>query len=284
MKANSGSAAMLVALCGLAISGCAGAGAPSPEMKDSMGWVHAHKGEGTRRVLVGTEAQLMDEATGLLDLSYTVTREPHALFASLKDTSISFSYAFYFYPAQASDRTEVETLVASNWLQDEGRKIRESAPATFFPLANLSSRLLEAGYDPGVAEGDSVMLPLSTAAFYGSGTIAKKLIAKGARLDAAIDDLKKIASRNLEYRKHAENNRTYERANAGVAMLEGLRSGANDTDAKGATPPSDPATSKPASGKGDIADRLRKLNDLKKQGLVTEQEYQRKKQELLDQL
>ena len=104
MKRTTVSAAILTGFVSLTISGCASA--PSPQMKDSLGWVHQHKGEGARRVLVGTEAQLTDEAAKILDLSYTVTREPHALFADLKDkSSISFSYAFYFYPAQVADRT-----------------------------------------------------------------------------------------------------------------------------------------------------------------------------------
>lgn len=278
MKGTFVSAAMLAAFAGLAMPGCVTA--PSPQMKDSMGWVHQHKGEGARRTLVGTEEQLMEEAASILDLSYTVTREPHALFADYSEKKQLLSFAFYFHPSD-SGRTEVEALVASKWYTAESAQAgHKRAIADFFPLANLNTRLLEPDFDPNMREAS--LLPLSTAAFYDSKAVARKLIERGANVAAALDELKTSVSVNKEFLDRPENKRTYRKASTGVALLESLKSGAKE--AEGTGPPPAPAASKAAGGKGDIADRLRKLDDLKRQGLVTEEEYKRKKQELLDQL
>jgi len=67
------------------------------------------------------------------------------------------------------------------------------------------------------------MLPLSTAAFNGQREIAKKLINKGADLDLAVYELKETASNQLPYLSSPANRKTYDRANLGIEMINGLR-------------------------------------------------------------
>jgi len=280
---------MLTALAALAMPGCVTA--PSPQMKDSLGYVHQHKGEGARRVLLGSEAELMNAAVeGFAAINYVVVREPHALFVTPREGRLA--YAFYFTP-QTSDRTEIEALIASRWFTAEQvRSFQNSTFAAHFPIAYLNTRLLEADFDPNAKGEGWDMLPLNMAALNKSKVVARKLVARGAKLDLAMAEMKeRIALRqnvrsefwkDLDKQAQADYERDSAMFDAGVALLESLKGDDRQVEAPSAPPAS--AAPKAAGGKGDIADRLRKLDELKRQGLVTEEEYKRKKQELIDQL
>jgi len=78
---------------------------------DSMNYVRQHKGEGLRRPLLGSEAELMDAAAKPFAASsgFTIVREPHAVLAKMN--GYESSHAFYFYPSQTNGQTEVELLI-----------------------------------------------------------------------------------------------------------------------------------------------------------------------------
>jgi hypothetical protein len=111
---------LLTAVFGL--TGCAELFGPSGKMADSLNYVHTHKGEGMRDSVVGGEQELMDKTVGILrSYACVVHREPHAVFG--KSSSYhGGSYAIFFYPSKASGQTDVEVLIASPWLEDEGLK------------------------------------------------------------------------------------------------------------------------------------------------------------------
>ncbi len=210
-------------LAALATPGCVSMMAPSPQMADSQAYVRQHKGEGARRVLLGSEAELMEAIVKAMEKDYTISREPHAVFA--KSTIVELSYAFYFTPSQAGDRTEIEVVMASNWLQASfvEKSQREFLP-DLLPVPYYSTRLLEPDFDPNVQEGS--LLALSNVAMHGHAPLARKLIAKGANVDLAIAALKDIAQRNTEFLDRPANKSSYDRANAGVELLSFLRTDA----------------------------------------------------------
>jgi hypothetical protein len=166
-------------------------------MADSLNYVRQHKGEGLRRAMTGREAELMDTAAKSMErANYTILREPHAVLA--KATNVDLSYAFYFYPSQTNNQTDVEVLVVSPWFTAEQmRKLQEKAFS--INLFDINKKVLEKGYDPNVKGEGAWLLPLSTAAFDGQMETAKKLINKGADLDLAISELKEIASKQSPY-------------------------------------------------------------------------------------
>lgn len=87
---------------------------------DSMNYVRQHKGEGLRRSLLGSEAELMDVVVKPFSSSssgFTVAREPHAVLVKLNSSELS--YAFYFYPSQTNGQTEVEILIYNSSLGSE---------------------------------------------------------------------------------------------------------------------------------------------------------------------
>jgi len=211
---------ILMMLVGMAMSGCVEMMAPSKHMTNSMDYVRQHKGEGTRRALLGTEMELMNNVVKVFENEYIIVQEPHAVLA--KSTQGNVSYAFYFYPSQTNGQTEVEVLIASNWLDAASlRAFQKSAVPDFLPLAYLNTRLLEEGYDPNVKEGS--LLALSTAAMNDYRGTAIKLIRKGANVDIAINELKERASMNLRFLDHPANKSTYDKANAGVELLNKLK-------------------------------------------------------------
>jgi len=194
-------------------------------MVNSLDYVRLHKGEGTRHAVAGSETELMDIAVKNMEIYYTIVREPHAVFAKYAETTtdvtVDMSYAFYFYPSQTNSQTEVEVLLASPWLTAEQiRNIQEQTFSTI--LFNINAKLLEKGYDPNV-KVTGAMLPLSTAAFNGQREIAKKLINIGADLDLAVYELKETASKQLPYLSSPANRKTYDRANLGIEMINGLK-------------------------------------------------------------
>lgn len=210
---------LLIMLTGMAMPGCVEIMDPSKHMADSMNYVRQHKGEGTRRALLGTEAELMDTVVKALEKEYTIVREPHAVLA--KSTQGNVSYAFYFYPSQTNGQTEVEVLIASNWLDAASLlAFQKSAVPDFLPLVYLNTKLLEEGYDPNVKEGS--LLALSTAAMHDYRGTAIKLIHKGANVDAAITELKERASMNLHFLDRPANKSTYDKATLGVELLTRL--------------------------------------------------------------
>ncbi len=214
---------IFIMLLGLTISGCVSMMASSPQMADSMNYVRQHKGEGARRSLLGSEAELMGSLEKLLREAaiYTVVREPHAVFATANSGLAQLSYAFYFYPSQENGKTEVEVLMAAPIMKVETlRQWEKDAFETHFPLTYINTRLLEEGYDPNVKDGH--MLALSTAALYDNRETARKLINKGADPDLAINELKERASMNLPYLDKRANRKTYDMANSGVELLKGL--------------------------------------------------------------
>lgn len=210
----------MIALAGMAMSGCVEMMAPSTHMSDSMGYVRQHKGEGARRALLGNEAELMDSLVKVLGTSYTIIREPHAVLANFRE--VKGTFAFYFYPSLTAGQTDVEVLFASIWLSAaQLQSFQKSAFSDYFPLAYINTRLLEEGYDPNVQDGQ--MLALSYAAMHDSRGTAKKLIAKGANVDLAIDELKESASRNASFLDRPANKSTYDKANAGIELLTKLK-------------------------------------------------------------
>lgn len=78
---------------------------------DSMNYVRQHQGEGLRRSLLGSEAELMDVVVKPFSNAggYTIVREPHAVL--VKMNAHEDSKAFYFYPSQTNGQTEVEILM-----------------------------------------------------------------------------------------------------------------------------------------------------------------------------
>ena len=64
---------ILLMLEGMTISGCVSMMAPSSHMTDSMSYVRQHKGEGLRRSLLGSEAELMDNVVKSFELQKTYT-------------------------------------------------------------------------------------------------------------------------------------------------------------------------------------------------------------------
>jgi len=236
---------IFIMLVGMVMSGCAA----SPQMADSMNYVRQHKGEGTRHSLLGSEAELMDEAAKAATGSIIV-REPHAVL--VKANAVELSYAFYFYPSRTNGQTDVEVLIASKWFKPElCRQFEKDAFKDYFPLSYINTRLLEEGYDPNVKDGQ--LLALSTAAFYDSRETARKLINKGANLDLAINGLKEHANNLKEnasrissllndpdFRKHYDDLRrsydasrmSYDKANLAVEMLNGLKKQAKQNEAE----------------------------------------------------
>ena len=206
----------------MAMTGCASMMGASGHMANSLNYVRQHKGEGLRRTMAGNEAELMDAAVKSMgEAGYTVTREPHAILASYSGTDISF--AFYFYPSQTSNQTEVEVLIASPWLTaTQMRAFQEQTFSSTFFLAILNMKLLEKGYDPNAKE-KGAMLALSYAALVGQRNLAKKLINMGADLDLAIYELKETASNQLPYLNEPANRKTYDKANLGIEMLNELK-------------------------------------------------------------
>lgn len=219
-----------IALIAITMSGCVAMLAPSPQMANTMDYVHQHKGEGARRSLLGSEAELMDSVEKLMKEAavYTIVREPHAVFATGNSGLAELSYAFYFYPSQENGKTEVEVLMAAPIMKVEAlREWEKSAFITNFPLAYINTRLLEEGYDPNVKEGS--MLALSMAAVYDSREIAKKLIRKGANLDLAINEQKESASyilslmNNPDFAEHVQKLRiSYDKLNSSIELLKSL--------------------------------------------------------------
>ncbi|MCX5841581.1 MAG: hypothetical protein NTY16_09055, partial [Deltaproteobacteria bacterium] len=205
----------------IAMAGCAVMG-PSGHMAGSLNYVRQHKGEGLRRAMAGSEAELMDAAVKSMgEAGYAVVREPHAVLARYTGTDIS--YAFYFYPSQTSNQTEVEVLIASPWLTaTQMRAFQEQTFSSTFFLAILNMKLLEKGYDPNVKE-KGAMLALSYAALVGQRNLAKKLINMGADLDLAVYELKETASNQLPYLSEPANRKTYDKANLGIEMINGLK-------------------------------------------------------------
>ncbi|MBU4259279.1 MAG: caspase family protein [Desulfobacteraceae bacterium] len=176
---------------------------PSAHMADSLNYVRQHKGEGLRRVLLGSEAELMDVASKAFPTkSFTIVREPHAVLAKARD--VDLSYAFYFYPSQTNNQTEVEVLLASpSHTAEQIREYQEQTLTGAFYLTVINMKLLEKGYDPNVKEKGQ-MLPLSYAAFEGQWNLAKKLINIGADLDLAVYELKEGASKSEQHLSEME--------------------------------------------------------------------------------
>ena len=205
----------------IAPTGCAVMG-PSAHMADSLNYVRQHKGEGLRRPMAGSEAELMDMAVKSMEkANYTIIREPHAVLARYPSTDLS--YAFYFYPSQTNNQTEVEVLIASPWLTAEYMLgLQKQTFSTTFFLAVINMKLLEKGYDPNAKE-KGIMLALSYAAFEGQRNLAKKLIKRGADFDSAVYELKETASKQLPHLSSPLNRKTYDKANLGIEMLKDLK-------------------------------------------------------------
>lgn len=211
----------IILLAGIALSGCASVMGASGHMAGSLDYVRQHKGQGLRRIVSGSEAELMDTAVKNLrkDPNQSIVREPHAVLA--KSANVDLSYAFYFYPTPNNDQTEVEVLLASPWLSAEQlQKFQEQAFSTM--LVDINRKILEKGYDPNVRE-EGVLLALSSAALEGEPETARKLIAKGADPELAIYELKEVASRQTPYLNYPANKKSYDTANAGVEMLTRLK-------------------------------------------------------------
>ena len=212
---------VFILVVAVAMSGCVSMMAPSGHMSDSLSYVRQHKGEGARSSLLGNEAELMDSAAKFFDEGgFTVIREPHAVLG--KATAVELSYAFYFYPSATNGQTEVEVVIASPWFKDPDiQKFQRDALSGFFPISYINTRLLDKSYDPNVKDG--AMLALTTAAFYDDRGSAIKLINRGASVDSATNELKDMATRNLPYLSTPANKKTYDRANAGVELLNKLK-------------------------------------------------------------
>lgn len=189
---------IFILLIGMTMSGCASMMGASGHMANSLNYVRQHKGEGLRRAMLGSEAELTDAAVkSMREAGYSVVREPHAVLARYPSTDIS--YAFYFYPSQTNNQTEVEVLIASPWLSaGQMRGFQEQTFSTTFFLADINMKLLEKGYNPNVKE-NGTMLALSYAAMSGQRNLAKKLINIGADLDLAVYELKETASKQLPH-------------------------------------------------------------------------------------
>jgi len=122
-----------------------------------------------------------------------------------------------------NDRTEVEVLVASPYSEAKGlQSMQEYQFST--TLFDINRQLLEEGYDPNV-KLKGKLFDLSAAVLNGQLELARKLINKGADPDLAIYELKEHASGNLPYLDRPANRSAYDKANLGVEMLTGLKSG-----------------------------------------------------------
>lgn len=185
---------------------------------DTLSYVRQHKGEGTRRVVMGNETELMDMAVKEMETAnLEVIRESHAVFGNA--TTVNMTYAFYFYPSQTNGQTEMEVLLYSPWGDAErNKKFQFDVFNGSFFLGYIKIKLLENDYDPNIREGNS--LALSVAAIRGDIEIADKLIKKGAKVDLAVDELKKIASGNSLYLDKPANKNAYEKANSAIHLLE----------------------------------------------------------------
>lgn len=192
----------------------------SPQMADAPNYVRLHKGQGLKRAVMGSEAELMDSAVKSLQGTnvYTITREPHVLFLETTETG-TLAYALYFYPSQTARQTEVEVLIASPWFDAETiSKYQADAFSSFFFSNYIKTRLQEKEYDPNSKEGS--LLVLTHAAFNENIEIADALIKRGAKVDLAVAELKEIASKNKPYLDKPANKQAYDRAYAAVKLLE----------------------------------------------------------------
>jgi tetratricopeptide (TPR) repeat protein len=173
---------VIIMLAGITMSGCVSTMAPSSSATNSMDYVRQHKGEGTRRTLLGSEAELMDIVVKPYSNGsyYTIVREPHAVLVktSSGETFLGID-AFYFYPSQTNGQTEVEVLSICCGSSD----------VNFF-------REMESG---------KMLLFLFQN--------------KYANLDLAINDLEKVASRNLPYLDKPANRAAYDKANLFIESL-----------------------------------------------------------------
>lgn len=212
------------------MSGCLAMMHKSPQMADGISYVRIHKGEGSRRVLAGSEAELMDNVVkSLSGSSYSIIREPHAVLASFNTSQgMLLAYAFYFYPTQTSDLTEVEIIVASPWFleKDLPEHQQKSFPMVVDQLREIDRKLKETGYDPNLKE-EGFMLPLSHAAMKSSRELAVKLINKGANVDLALTELRENASKQLPHLSSPANKKIYDDSNLAVELLNGLKKAAD---------------------------------------------------------
>lgn len=202
-----------------AVNFCPGAYCKSPHMVNPSSYVRLHKGTGLRHMLMGSETELMDAVVGKnMDSGlYVVTREVHSVF--LDSNQLELSYAFYFYPSQSNNRTEVEIVIASPGFDAEEIRKYQSDAFYWFSSGYISLKLLEKEYDPNIKEGVS-SLALTYAAFEGNIELAYKLIKKGAKVDLAINEIKTIASTNEPYLDRPANKRAYDKANSAIKLLE----------------------------------------------------------------
>lgn len=214
----------------MVMSGCLAMMYKSPQMADALGYVRAHKGEGSRRVLAGSETELMNNVVKAFGTTtYRVIREAHAVYASVEnDNGTLLAYAFYFYPSQVNDQTEVEILIASKWYEakDIPTHQQNAFPMVIDQGREIERKLTENGYDPNIKE-PGFSLPLSYAAMKNSREMAVKLINKGANIDSAVAELAETASKQLQYLNSPANKKAYDDANSAVAFLSGLKKAAD---------------------------------------------------------
>lgn len=220
----------LLILAGMALAGCVAQIAPSHHMADAKHYVREHRGEGLRRSVLGSEAELMSAVIQIAEqrqpdsglYPITILREPHAVFLHQQFLEYKFtcSFAFYFDPSQKSGHTDVELLYACLVLDDKKLLAEQHREfLEFLAIPYLEARLLEAGYDPNVMEGGQ--LPLSWAALHHARSTATKLLQRGANVELAIDQLQAI-SLGLRGATGLTAKRRSEQANVGVALLTKL--------------------------------------------------------------
>ena len=105
---------------------------PSPEMANAAAYVRAHKGEGTRGTVEGTEDEIVAKiAAGNV---FRMERAAHAAFLSNPADERNFALAYYFYPSDSAARTEVEVLHASPILTRAELKTQEARNLAAFGL------------------------------------------------------------------------------------------------------------------------------------------------------
>jgi tetratricopeptide (TPR) repeat protein len=94
----------------------------------SMSYVREHKGEGTRRTVLGSEAELMDIVVAAYSGTYyTIVREPHAVLVVMKSGETFLGiHAYYFHPSQTNDQTEVEVLIPNQYNLSDVNSSRQS--------------------------------------------------------------------------------------------------------------------------------------------------------------
>lgn len=99
----------------LALSGCLALLGDSPHMLRPMEYVKTHKGQGTKHT-IPAPYQLSYEAVldALKKASLNITTAEGAAFG--ESTQVELAYGVYFYPSQTADKTDVEVLLASPWL------------------------------------------------------------------------------------------------------------------------------------------------------------------------